>query len=1198
MEKEADKNGGTAAVCWCATQTNRCPHNVASKIPGCWEEIEQTIDGVLRQFDRKTIRKFLKRDVDGNQKRSGYLDQAQQKAVYSQDLQKLVSQAAHKTAIREGLGPPPTANPSASSPNSRAQTPSGVGGGRGGGGAQANDPHSSSAIAAQSLFSSASRPSTAPDGSMKKKQQIVNPALGLGPLKPAVGFFQNAVEVDSDGFAKTVPLPEKNKSNKSVTLPSLHPGSEERSEGPGSPVPLFVLRGPESDAWGVDKTGKKNNNATSTTDEEADLPPNVISSGNTPLLPLSSTPGPYSGIPGDTAVAAGLMRVADVVSRKILPWQAMQCPRALETLRDVRLAWILSKHEEFILRMTRQLEDKVYSFIEKKEEEVDVWMDKEVTTWQQAMTSEEANQALFFRREKERIQRRMQQQEIASRKREIAMACALDDKERDATREQLVNFRRLCRTDTTKIDVRVLHASMDSAQSKAMAQQSISNREIFRRVEDAHEWLCCLADNAVTASESEVQIKNLFDQLDRERDRSLTSLHTALTTYTDQHNAIVEAITIFQGKIHEHAADFLRREQLVSRAFLQYTLAIITGEIKPHTTDLRRSSVAWEAKFAADRAYKKDQAMLKDYNMSLAPFNKLVDSLKERMHVQLEHLTTKMQSVLNGRDNDISRRKAGIHKRFSKHVSKSCNNRRMRLKNSSSSRKEEYDLEGRGVTSLGDLSSELRTAIDQLWVKQHLRERRMYEAAEGRMERLEKSALIIWNKHSHIAIHVNKEKYDDWLAQYRRDRDIVTTTRLQEIITFFTNWWQLFSGELRSFADNVKPIVADLCKRACEYDVSVTVDQNIQDLTRDTELTYAMLTGSIRRLRSIVSDYYEQESIHSDESIKERRGAMLADWQENLSRLNDQINKRIGTLKDMECDLEETIRLTLVQHEAEAIVFEQQTCAKMEEFWLEWRKRFEDQGKELRETQRDHEIAQSSGKSKSKKTAKDAQLDELVNTTNSPESKSKLKSEVSGVVVGDEDNKPADESGDADADAESSSPPSSIPDTTRAKMVLDSILMEAYKELMHKIVRSVEVVKKEYGVGRKRHIPAYMVTKILFKAMDWFWDRAKLAEKCPGALSRKGHILFKDGIPTLARSTFCVGSSLAILSTLTLKENYYMDFEDVMEVIEGKGIKRCLIVGLLLMCQQFGSFGTRLMMSEALWVASCAGVSPPRRTVG
>lgn len=81
----------------------------------------------------------------------------------------------------------------------------------------------------------------------------------------------------------------------------------------------------------------------------------------------------------------------------------------------------------------------------------------------------------------------------------------------------------------------------------------------------AHDWLCCLADNAITASEGESTINGLFSLLDSERHRALSSLHNALKIYTEQHNAILDAISIFAGKIHQHASDYLRREQLVAR---------------------------------------------------------------------------------------------------------------------------------------------------------------------------------------------------------------------------------------------------------------------------------------------------------------------------------------------------------------------------------------------------------------------------------------------------------------------------------------------------------------------------------------------------------------------------------------------------------------------------------------------------------
>ena len=99
-----------------------------------------------------------------------------------------------------------------------------------------------------------------------------------------------------------------------------------------------------------------------------------------------------------------------------------------------------------------------------------------------------------------------------------------------------------------------------------------------RKMEESHDWLCSLADNAVTARESENVLKKLYTGLDVEKQRGMESLHTALNTYKEQHAAILEAIVVFAGRIHQHASDYLQREQLVTRAFLQYLLSVVSGK--------------------------------------------------------------------------------------------------------------------------------------------------------------------------------------------------------------------------------------------------------------------------------------------------------------------------------------------------------------------------------------------------------------------------------------------------------------------------------------------------------------------------------------------------------------------------------------------------------------------------------------------
>lgn len=111
--------------------------------------------------------------------------------------------------------------------------------------------------------------------------------------------------------------------------------------------------------------------------------------------------------------------------------------------------------------------------------------------------------------------------------------------ERDDTRDQLVTFRKLCRADSKQqADLKDLHASIEAAQKKASTRSSLNKRAVATRVEDAHDWLCCLADNALTAAESERILNQLCISLDSDRARALHSLHSTIEAYSQQHNAI------------------------------------------------------------------------------------------------------------------------------------------------------------------------------------------------------------------------------------------------------------------------------------------------------------------------------------------------------------------------------------------------------------------------------------------------------------------------------------------------------------------------------------------------------------------------------------------------------------------------------------------------------------------------------------
>ena len=82
---------GDTGVCWCASDA-KCPHKIQDKILGSWNEMEKSIDEILGRFDRRSIKQFLKRAPDGTEKPTTGIDAFKDK--YGASLQNIVSKSA------------------------------------------------------------------------------------------------------------------------------------------------------------------------------------------------------------------------------------------------------------------------------------------------------------------------------------------------------------------------------------------------------------------------------------------------------------------------------------------------------------------------------------------------------------------------------------------------------------------------------------------------------------------------------------------------------------------------------------------------------------------------------------------------------------------------------------------------------------------------------------------------------------------------------------------------------------------------------------------------------------------------------------------------------------------------------------------------------------------------------------------------
>jgi hypothetical protein len=1269
-------NSTSEAVCWCASDS-KCPHRIEAKLKDNEGDIERGIDDILRRFDRSTIRKFLKSDLDGNTKTTLT---AKLKEVYGKssvakhkktghvpkvDKADRASSSDAKNPLKD-KGAPSLPRPGTAptghlrKEKNLTDTPQVVAKGAIASSVQIMG----MGEAGMSMTGQMELDGTMREGG-KTKGELKRPSSGVPGMSP--GMFPHIVAppsmeltggLASDYFQST--------NNNSSSSPTNSSGKRPRTtggvNGGGGRVmsqtvgqlsreeqeeklknKMFSRTAPSdqisvgTEAWADPTSHDRLEGGASSSLVLGEVPPSgggevrevgEVTVGGWTMLPgMDPQENPFSNLPSMTAVSVGLLRIADSMTRKILPWQAAFCPRAVESLRDTRQSGIQDKHDAFIIKMTEQLENKVLSFIEKKDQEVDLWIQNEADKWSAVVQRDDSAQRDLISSEEVRILARSKRLQEGALWREHHSARIVDEKERESARDQLATFRRQCRADTengsSDKDQKALYASMEAAQARTTAQRSLTMREVTRRHEEAHDWLCCVADNALTAMCAEAAMDQLQEGLQAERQRALDSLHSAINTYTVQHNAILKAIVTFSGKVHQHAADYMKREQLVARAFLQYLTGLVEGAIQPHVSEIKKKNAAWEAKLVLDRSQKKATDVAGRFQSSMSPYDRKVTELKERLLLTLEHVTMKMQSLLNGRDRDIGKRRGDTHRRLTKHVRRACNARRAQVKGASVARKDDLKLEETCIERVNSLQQDIRSAMDQLWIKQHLKERRMYEAAAGRTARMEASAILLWKKHSHLAMN-STEDYEMWLTVYERDRDHFSSNRSIAFSTAVRLWKNAWSRRFckmirdREFTDSFLEFV----NFSRDYHVSDSHETVYKKMLDKTEWMHARADLLLGDQERNLDDAWNREMENSRLIYDEKRTELFHDWDSNLVRLNNAVSRRIEKLKGMETELEETLRLSFAQAEVEASIFEQMSCAQLEQFWLLWGHRLGDLSRELNHQQQDYKLARR--RAREKATANEAKLDLAAAPSNDVADKSPQKLKKFGKEGKAEKEVLAKTAAEAAAKAYEKEVADKDGEETlasqchRFKRLLDGIRGEILVEFRTRVNKAVGILRKKQGVGRKRAIPGFLLLRVLLASCDVFWEQANMQERIAGQLVSKGQRLYGNNMPRNARAVFCVCASISVVSNLLEMSQSVntgpkpkdgepvapdlvplgkIDPDQALAVIE-KGIKKHFLTALLSITCPQGDFGTTVLEAEAYWTCASVGITPPRGLMG
>jgi hypothetical protein len=144
------------------------------------------------------------------------------------------------------------------------------------------------------------------------------------------------------------------------------------------------------------------------------------------------------------------------------------------------------------------------------------------------------------------------------------------------------------------------------------------------------------------------------------------------------------------------------------------------------------------------------------------------------------------------------------------------------------------------------------------------------EASLGRIERIEKSAMVIWNKYSHLAIHVPRESYP-WIDEYRLVRHRATDIRLMEVVNKYNSFYHYFTNnELKSFVTkfqkrflkkhNIKHIVTRGHAPVVERFIRTIKDLIFRRLEKNDELRWYDVKSLANSL--VMYDYVMKSSAH------------------------------------------------------------------------------------------------------------------------------------------------------------------------------------------------------------------------------------------------------------------------------------------------------------------------------------------------
>ena len=454
-------------------------------------------------------------------------------------------------------------------------------------------------------------------------------------------------------------------------------------------------------------------------------------------------------------------------------------------------------------------------------------------------------------------------------------------------------------------------------------------RTVIKNREAAHEWLRCIADNAITASIVEEGMGQFIKRFRRDKKKIYDKLRATRELYLAQCNELMTTLNTFCEGVVEQATDHVCRERLVARAFTIYLTELQTR--RPEGRDDAREIMAID-QHCAKRAERSEKTTIRRRLRLMSAFDTKRVDLCRQVQEQFEAANEKLLSNLRTRDSEIEGYLADINYTFRRFVQHSCNRRRQLHTINIVKRKNFFRFEDECLSEIGSLLSNLRLNMEAAWRDEHMRCTTIMKGAQSRMRELIGDCEgRMKHTYENLSCNLKGDRSNiAWVSDAEKVLDMKESERLFSIKQLRRKvdleWVELLRGGIQKIIGIVKE--ASLLPTPDASSVDNDVMWAAAFATFGAECTSIVMT-----FRESIESRLEKERSVLTTTCAGQIDYLESNWKENIVTMNKTLLAEMKGFFQLYCDAKDSILGMSLEQEIEALCYEQSSLVRLSKFW-------------------------------------------------------------------------------------------------------------------------------------------------------------------------------------------------------------------------------------------------------------------------